>query len=204
MTPTTPYPKINGLYKRTERGEIIPYEYARPEFAYLQHCDWRWTEKVDGTNIRLTPDHIAGRTDRAEIPAPLLAVLSDYQTRIPWESVTTDPITLYGEGYGAKIQGGGKYIPDGVDFVLFDVKIGDWWLCHDDVEEVAEELGVACVPTVLHASSLLVAEGLVESGNLLSAWGDFPAEGLIGRPTVDLCDRRGERVAVKIKAKDYA
>ena len=53
-----------------------------------------------------------------------------------------DPVdvTLYGEGYGARIQkGGGKYLAKSCDFVLFDVKIGDWWLRREAVDEIAIE-----------------------------------------------------------------
>ena len=60
-----------------------------------------------------------------------------------------EPITFYGEGYGAKIQkGGGNYNPDGVDFVLFDVRCGDFWLKRENVRDVANKLGIEDVPVV--------------------------------------------------------
>ena len=44
--------------------------------------------------------------------------------------------TLFGEGYGVKIQKGEKYIKDGVDFILFDVLsfIMFIWYTYTDVE----------------------------------------------------------------------
>jgi len=40
-----------------------------------------------------------------------------------------------------KIQkGGGNYIADGVDFVLFDVWINGIWLERENVEDIAEKL----------------------------------------------------------------
>lgn len=35
------------------------------------------------------------------------------------------PVTIFGEGYGVKIQKGGNYIPDDVNFILFDVRFGN-------------------------------------------------------------------------------
>jgi hypothetical protein len=123
------------------------------------------------------------------------------------------PITLYGEGYGARIQkGGGNYIPDGVNFTLFDVRIGDKWLARSDVYEVAAKLGISHVPIVavgnLHLMLALVAgtptKGVYVSGNgVKSTWGDFQAEGLVARPLVELQDGRGRRIISKLKTSDF-
>jgi hypothetical protein len=37
----------------------------------------------------------------------------------------------------------------------------------------------------------------------ISTIGAAPMEGLVGRPSVELCDRRGNRIIVKIKACDF-
>ena len=70
------YHKIDSLFKRTERGELILGDFSRPEFAYLARTEWEWTEKVDGTNIRVSWDGMAvrfgGKTDNAMLPVPLL------------------------------------------------------------------------------------------------------------------------------------
>lgn len=47
------YHKINTLFKRDEKNLIIEGDYSCPEFAYLAENEWTWTEKVDGTNIRV-------------------------------------------------------------------------------------------------------------------------------------------------------
>ena len=71
-----------------------------------------------------------GKTDNAQIPAPLVARLNE--RFLPLADMLSEMFEngacLYGEGYGAKIQkGGGNYRPD-QDFVLFDVRVGEWWL----------------------------------------------------------------------------
>ena len=104
---------------------------------------------MDGTNIRVIFKDGAvafgGRTEDAEIPLPLLGRLNErflpLATRLG-EVFTDGAAVLYGEGYGAKIQkGGGNYRAD-QDFVLFDVRVGPWWLQRADVEDVAQKLGL--------------------------------------------------------------
>lgn len=210
------YQKINSIYKRDTKGRIIPGDWAMPEYEYLLHNAWQFTEKVDGTNIRLHFDRfedqvfadIAGRTDNAQIPPHLLKVLQaevkrmgDLVGPMMLEREITS-MTLYGEGYGAKIQkGGGNYRPD-AGFVLFDVKVGNWWLARENVEDVAVKVGVDVVPIVVQ-ESLEFAIDLVRTGDWKSQWpGVADPEGLVGRPVVDLFNRRGERIITKIKAKD--
>ena len=36
-----------------------------------------------------------------------------------------------------------------------------------------------------------------------STWGDFPAEGIVARPAVELKARNGARIITKIKTKDF-
>ncbi len=48
----TEYHKIQSVYKRGERG-IFTEEFGLPEFEFLQDVHWDWSEKVDGTNIRI-------------------------------------------------------------------------------------------------------------------------------------------------------
>lgn len=198
------YTKINTIWKRDDRGKIIVGEYATPEFEYLSTLDWEWTEKVDGTNIRVGWDGVSvefgGRTAKAQIPPKLLATL---QTMLPPENFVATfgetPVTLYGEGYGAGIQSGGNYSPDQT-FVLFDVKVKFWWLRREDVTDVANKLSLRVVPIIGHGS-LPWASNHTSRG-LISTWGAFPAEGMVGRPLVDLYSRRN-RIIAKTKVRDY-
>ena len=148
------YHKINSVFKRDDRGKFTS-EFSCPEFEYLRSNQWVWDEKVDGTNIRVHWDgntvRLGGRTDAAQIYAPLIAVLQEMFPPSKFIS-TFDPggeVTLYGEGYGAKIQkGGGNYNPTGVSFILFDVRVGHWYLLRSDVEEIAQKMGVPVTPIV--------------------------------------------------------
>jgi len=204
------YHKIDTMFKRDmdNGGKIIFGQWAVPEIAYLAANDWAWTEKVDGTNIRIYWDaegiSYGGRTDNAQIPAALIKRLNElfYDRQSKLAEVFPDSgAILYGEGYGAKIQNGGKY-KDHADFVLFDVKIDNWWLKREDVNDVAAKLGIESVPVVGYGT-LYEAIDLVTSDNFKSHWGDFEAEGIVARPTTELFTRRGDRIVTKIKTRDF-
>lgn len=210
------YHKINSVFKRSRDGKQMLWgEYSLPEFEYLKDNLWEFTEKVDGTNIRVMYKNddleFGGKTDNAQIPANLFKKLTELFTVEQFrelfppnpESLDFYPeVCLYGEGYGVKIQaGGGNYNPTGVDFVLFDIKIGEWWLKREDVNEIANKLGIKAVPVV----GVSTLEGLIAMcrHGFKSQWGDFIAEGIVARPTVELRDRAGHRIITKLKYKDF-
>jgi ATP-dependent RNA circularization protein (DNA/RNA ligase family) len=205
------YSKINTIYKRdmADKGRIIENEWACPEFEYLAANEWLFTEKVDGTNIRVAwmaglGTKIGGRTDGAQIPTFLYEKIQQILPVSRFESCIdkTSELTLFGEGYGAKIQkGGGNYIKDGVDFVLFDVLVDKWWLQRTDVEDVATKLGIKVVP-IIGIGTLKDAAKRTQEG-FTSWWGPFTAEGIVMRPQIDLFNRKNERILAKIKHKDY-
>jgi len=207
------YHKITTLFERdpdTNYRTVIEGMYAKPEFKYLENAAWEFTEKVDGTNIRviLTPSGVEfrGKTDNAQIPPFLLKRLGELFDNFPaaYGEVFPDTpeVILYGEGYGAKIQkGGGNYIRDGVDFVLFDIRIGGFWLERGSVGDIRTRLNLDIVPVI---GTGTIADGVdMVKRNYGSMWGDFPAEGIVARPRVQLFNRKGERVIWKLKAKDF-
>jgi len=190
-------------------------EYAMPEFEYLKDNLWDFTEKVDGMNIRVMYDSnpldnnvsFRGRTDRAQLPMDLVERL---QELFPIEKFTklwplddteeNSSICLYGEGFGAGIQKGGKY-SDHKDFVLFDIKMGEVWLKREDVVDIAQKMKIMSVP-YLGTEDLNQLVELVEKP-IASNWGDFEMEGIVARPIVELFDRFGNRIITKLKAKDF-
>jgi hypothetical protein len=249
---STEYHKIHAPFKRDmtpgpNKGKLIMGDWALPELKYLADNEWEFTEKVDGTNIRVelslsagTPKEATlyvtyrGRTDNAQIPTHLLLWLEEnFPTYGPWRRDLFRPaftdsyelvkqwmldngltdVVLYGEGYGPKIQGGGKYRED-VSFVLFDVKIGDFWLDRENVNDVADKLGIDSVPVVgrgtlwdaiqkVSRHSKEIANHVVWFDPMKSAWGDFEAEGIVARPVVPMFNRKGERILTKIKGVDF-
>ena len=204
------YHKIQTVYKRDPENKfktLLEGEYSLPEFEYLANNKWAFTEKVDGTNIRIMFDGeeiaFGGKTDRAQIPAPLVNRLNErFLPKVGFlHEFFREGICLYGEGYGAKIQkGGGNYRKD-QDFILFDVKIGDWWLQRKDIEDIAQRLGLDTVPIIGNGTLGDMVEMAAVGFN--SMWGDFQAEGIVARPEVELKARNGQRIITKIKCKDF-
>jgi hypothetical protein len=206
------YHKIQSIFKRdmtSKRKTLIVGDWTLPEFEYLAGNQWGFTEKVDGTNIRVIFNEgkvtFGGRTEDAQIPAQLVTRLNERFLPLAAKLAEVFPdgsAVLYGEGYGAKIQkGGGNYRAD-QDFVLFDVKCGDWWLQRVDVEDVAQKLRVDVVP-IIGEGTLHDAVARAKAG-IPSTWGNFQAEGIVARPKTELKTRAGHRLIAKIKCRDFA
>lgn len=200
------YHKIYSPFKRDEKTrKLIFGDWSRPEFGYLANNVWDWTEKVDGTNIRIIWDgetmRIGGRTDAAQLYIPLLEVLQAKFYSGALAQIFDGPAVLYGEGYGAKIQkGGGNYKSDGVDICLFDVRVGKTWLKREDVHDIASKLNVGIAPVIGEGTLFDAIDYVADRPK--STWGDFESEGLVTRPKVEILDRMGRRVITKIKVKD--
>jgi ATP-dependent RNA circularization protein (DNA/RNA ligase family) len=198
------YHKINTIFKRDERGEILVGQFSQPEFEYLAGNKWSFTEKIDGTNIRVVWDGetitFGGKTDNAQIPAFLFKRLQELFPVDKFKELP--PLCLYGEGYGARIQkGGGNYISNGVDFILFDILIDKWWLKKEDICDISNKLNIRTVPDI-GSGTLMDAVELARSG-FTSEFGNFIAEGIVLRPEVGLFNRSGQRIITKIKHKDF-
>lgn len=205
------YTKIETVFKRDERGtkKLIPGDFRNETVKYLSGLPWVFTEKIDGTNIRVHWDghavEFGGRTERAQIPATLVKYLNATFNTPETEELFEQKfggvdVILFGEGYGAGIQNGGAYRPD-VSFILFDVFCGGLWLKRDAIEDIARTFAIDAVPVVLTGT---ISDGVefVKAGQK-STIGAADMEGIVGKPAIDLLDRRGERVIVKIKQRDF-
>ena len=218
------YQKINTLFMRDENSIIIPTMLTLPEFEYLKELKWECTEKIDGTNIHCDVYYdgvgevqiaICGRTSKAVIPTHLLARLNEiftveritevFKSQLETASPENPFIaSIYGEGYGVKIQKGGNYIKDGVDFILFDVRIGRWWLNRSACEDIAQAIGVSIVP-VIGYMTIPEAIAFVRNGfkSTIAENKDYDAEGLVLKTPYGLMSRSGERIITKIKTCDF-
>lgn len=216
-----PYPKIDTLFDRDkETFKVIDSAYRRPEFGIIDR--WWVAEKIDGTNIRLHFERvdgsllplIGGRTNNAQIQKALLPVLEGEVARIHdvvgniMVEHGLDSYTLYGEGYGAKIQkGGGNYRQD-QGFILFDVLVNDrTWLSPSAVRDTAATLGIDSVPVLGEDVTTAEIIRLVRHGFASEAAEEydprFLAEGVIAVPSAPLYNSRGDRVIWKLKTKDF-
>ena len=205
------YHKIETVFNRSTDGDkrLIWGDYRNETVEYLAGNIWQFTEKIDGTNIRIHWDghnvEIGGRTDRAQIPKHLMDYLSATFLTPEVEELFEQTygekdVMLFGEGYGAKIQNGGDYRSD-VSFILFDVLIGDNWQSREWVEATAKMFGIDVVPIVLEGTIDDGIDYVMQHNN--STIGNAVMEGVVGRPKVEMKDRLGNRIIVKIKWKDF-
>lgn len=206
----TEYHKIETLFERDEKTFVVnPHQLKSPVLATISH--WDVTEKIDGTNIRVMIDEagevsFGGKTDNAQLQADFLQKLykmfpADKMKEVFWLDGVPTKAVLYGEGYGAGIQKGSTYRPD-KSFILFDVLIADrWWLDWTNVKDVAGKLGIDTVPYLGRMTLEQIIE-LVKPG-FPSKIGTAIAEGVVARPIEPLFDKRGKRVIIKLKTKDF-
>ena len=176
---------------------------------YLKNNKWQFTEKIDGTNIRVYWDghkvSFHGRTDKAQIPADLVNRLNELfggeiNEQLFEQKFGETEVTLVGEGYGEKIQNGGVY-RKGQDFILFDVMIAGNWQSRESVEDIARTFNLDIVPIVLDGTIQEAVDYVKAKPK--SKFGTADSEGVVGRPIVEMQDRTGHRIIVKIKVKDF-
>jgi ATP-dependent RNA circularization protein (DNA/RNA ligase family) len=201
------YQKINTIFKRDrETNKIILGDYSCPEFEYLKDNLWTFTEKIDGTNVRVMWENgelrFGGKTDNANMPTKLFQKLTSMfdADRFMEKFEPEVPVCLYGEGFGSTIQKGGGNYGD-IDFILFDIKIGHWWLKQEDILEIANFMNIKVVPDA-GTGTLQDAIEKVRNG-FYSAFGNFIAEGIVAKPLITLLDRSGQRIITKIKNRDF-
>lgn len=209
------YEKIDTLYVRDTNGtkKLIEGQFRDPTVEFLASCEWEWTEKCDGMNISIVWNghnvEFHGRTERAQIPAELVTRLNELfggesNAQMFEQMFGEKEVILFGEGYGRKIQkGGGNYNPDGVDFILFDVLVGENYLERANVEDIAQAMGIKVVPVVGRGSLFEAVEYVKKHPLSVIAEGRCEMEGIVARPKMEMRDRRGNRLIVKIKYEDF-
>lgn len=119
--------------------------------------------------------------------------------------------TIYGEGYGAKIQAcGSQYLKDSNKVIGFDVKVtsnnGDeLYLLSKNRDEIMNKMGMPIVPTIgyftIQEAIDYVKRGFVS--HVAENNKGFIAEGLVCKSPVGLKNRQGQRIIFKVKTCDW-
>jgi len=172
-------------------------------------------EKIHGTSAHIS-------WDATDISVPNLSFYSGGEsherfmelfdvenlTRIFTDEVGADAMTVYGEAYGGKQQGMSKTYGKELKFIVFDVKVGDFWLDVPKAEDVAIKLGLefmayARVSTDIEAldaerdrdSTQAVRNGVGEG---------CIREGVVLRPLIEVVKNNGKRVICKHKRVEFS
>lgn len=206
------YMKISNIFKFDEKYRTI---LGMTEICdTLKDIQWVGTEKIDGTNIRIYWDghtiEIAGRTDKAQIPSHLLEYLKSIFLTVEMEYVFEQMFGeketyLFGEGYGFKIQNnGGAYFKNNKDvgFILFDVNIDGFDLSRDNVNDIAQKLGLEAVPVIFKGTLNEAIECVKQHHMSTLGNNEHEMEGLVLQPAIKLYDERHKPIKCKCKYRD--
>lgn len=213
MNVTMKYPKIQSIFKRDDKGNFTA-EYSSDEIAYLSKNTWIGTEKIHGTNIRLSFSQtgkrgVQGRGNNSEIPHFLASKLWNIITDIPFEDYLTESadgypnVTIYGEGYGPGIQNVGSHYADEPSFIAFDVNINGYWLNDASLKEFTTDLNIPLVPTIFRGDLNLAIQNAQQGFDSKIAKYKMTAEGYVLKPAVPMYDNRGNRIITKVKYEDF-
>jgi hypothetical protein len=206
-----------------QTNKVKKGQWSDPIFDYLQNAKFIFTEKLDGTNIRLIyqPEQeyhsesgqplkarvsIKGRSDGAQVNGHLV----DWCKTLDVEKFVTvfghRAVCIYGEGVGSGIRKGGLHYGP-THFRAFAIKGPHGFYRADIADDILRKgLGLQVAPVVLEAT---LNEGIeyMKTGfrtQLGPNPNTFQAEGLVGVPTVPICKPNGERIIVKLKHCDLA
>lgn len=205
------YNKIETVFKRDELGtkKLIEGDFRSKEVEYLKDNQWIFTEKIDGTNIRVYWNGhkviFSGRTDNSQIPSKLVEKLNELFSGNTNEELFEQKfgdkeVIFYGEGFGGNIQGNLGYKEE-FDFILFDVCINNTILDKDSCIDLAKSFGINYVPVVFEGTIQEAIDYVKTEPK--SKIGSAKMEGLVGRPQTELFDKLGNRIIVKIKVRDF-
>lgn len=211
------YHKIENIFQRELTGskKLLDGVYNDSTVEYLKDCCWVATEKVDGTNIRVYWDGhnitFGGRTEKSKIPSHLLDKLNEMflnpETEQVFEQMFGEKeVILFGEGYGRNIQKVGNLYRDDVGFILFDIWVGGidsgMYLARKNIELIGESLGLEVVP-IVKTGNLPELVTYVKSKPLSALSDKVSMEGVVAKPAMEIRDRSGKRLIVKIKVCDF-
>lgn len=186
-------------------------EYHKFETLFkLKDNQWIFTEKIDGTSLRIYWDghklRYGSRTNNAQFSKDQIEFIEERLTNENIETIFEQKfqdveVYVFGELFGVKIQNGGLYTNGkGLDFKVFDIEIDGVTLTYDSMTKLANELNYQYVPLVI-IGTIDCAINYVLT-HYTSTFSNAELEGLVGKPIGDFRDRLGKRIVVKIKRKD--
>lgn len=220
------YPSIETVFPRDKSTNKLSYDRLRDK-THEAVAFWIATEKVDGTNIRVSierdgsisyygrntniiPPGMKEVLDAVFLPAKE-AILAAY----PDESM----IVIYGEGFGQGIRGSDtqEYTKSGKHFIMFDVylqydKGNGYFLDVEELKEFSKKFNIEIVPivgvfqwndigdNVLAFMNRICPESLVAKrlgGN------QAVREGIVCKPLRELRDRYGNRIMWKLTFREF-
>lgn len=119
-----------------------------------------------------------------------------------------EPVTVYGEAFGGKLQGMSHTYGKSLRFVVFDVMVGDVWVTVPNAADIAAKLGLDFVSYVEVDATVealdIERDRPSEMARRLGIEGDMPREGIVIRPLEEMVSSNGKRVIAKHKSDRFS
>jgi hypothetical protein len=164
-------------------------------------------EKIHGTSAHIswksgTLKFFAGGEKHEKFVALFDAALAER-----FVALTHPEVTVFGEAYGGKCLGMSGTYGKSLKFVVFDVKVGEYWLSVPQAEDVTKHLGLEFVHYVKCSTDLgelnreRDAPSVQAKRNGIEQ--DKLREGVVLRPLIELTKNSGGRIICKHKRDEF-
>ena len=200
-------PKCKTLFRRGDDFKVTD-ELTDPRF--WQIGNWVATKKMDGTSVIISIHNgvdggysFHGRTAKSQFTPAMQQFLDDAASEALFSLADHGvyQADIYAELFGEGIQGN-PHGMEGMHLRVFDVRIGDFWLDWENVEDVAVKAGLLPVDVLMVGSTESIVEYIKSYAQ--HKGDDIPYfEGVVARTDPLLYDNQGNRMMWKLKVSDY-
>ncbi len=125
-----------------------------------------------------------------------------------FESMGHEHVKVHGEAYGGKVQGMSSTYGPHVNFIVFDIRVGHFWLSVLDMEKVAQTLGFEVVPYRRIPTTIEALDQARDEPSEVAfrrgCGSDKKREGVVLRPLIELTKNNGRRIIVKHRIYEYS
>lgn len=186
------YANIENLYKVAPDILIFSEVFAL-EKIHGTSCKVRWN---DGA-VTFSPGGCSHKHFESLFDPIVLAHM--------FEEIGHPQVVVYGEGYGAKMQGMSATYGKALRFVAFEVRIGEHWLAVPQAEAVCQKLGLEFVSYVKIPATVACMDAERDKPSVQAVRNGIdepmPREGIVIRPLIELTKNNGERIIAKHKVE---
>jgi hypothetical protein len=186
------YLNIDNYYKNSTKINMFRSVYAM--------------EKIDGTSCHVKWDGEKLIFFSGCINHPAFCALFDYEAlkaKFIEEYGALGEITIFGEGYGGKVQKGAWRYGEPIKFIAFDIKVGDNWLDVPSAERVCQKLGIEFVSYIEVENTIENLDRERDAPSIQAIrngmGNDKPREGIVIRPLIEMRTSAENRVISKHK-----
>jgi hypothetical protein len=164
-------------------------------------------EKIHGTSAHISwkEDKLSFFSGGAKHPA-FLSLFDQLALRSQLDLSGIKSLTFFGEAYGGNVMKMKQTYGDTLKFVVFEVKVGEYWLNVPAAAELAKQFGFDFVPYCRIDTTLEALDAVMKSPSVqaikLGMGNNHTREGVVLRPIEEMT-ANGGRVIAKHKNPDF-